>query len=122
MDKTITGMLEFVNLGTTDVAEIEASIAQLGRLRFRLVAINLLSWLKSQGRMGKMCPLELDERHAWCRDLVRLVGGKTFLADLVCVKGTSVVLLPGLTAGEVKDLLAYVDAEYRPRLMADPRR
>jgi hypothetical protein len=122
MNKTITNMLEFVNSGTTNMAEIEAAIAEIGKLQFRLVAISILSWLKSQKRMNKVLPLELDERHDWCRHVLRLVKDKAFLADLVNVKDTSILLLPGLTEEEVKKLLAFVDAEYRPRLMADPRR
>jgi hypothetical protein len=122
MNRTIVTIIEFMKAGKTGAKEIEAAIAEIGQLQFRLIAINILSWLKSQKRMGKLRALELNEDHDWCRDLLHLMKDRAFLADLVHVKGTSVLLLSELAKDEVTDLLAFVDTEYRPRLMADPRR
>jgi hypothetical protein len=122
MNKTIIGMLEFINSGTADVAEIKAAIGEIGHVQFRLIAINVLSWFKSQQRIGKLWPLELNEQHAWCRDLLHLIKEKAFLTDLIHINDTTVLLLPDLAEKEIRDLLAFVDAGYQPCLMAGPRR
>jgi len=117
MNPTIVAMTDFVKSGSVDAIELGSAIAEIGRMPFRLVAINTLSWLKSQRRMGKLWPLALNEAHEWCRNFRHLIEKHLLLVDLICIKGESIVFLPELDDMEVQKILDFVDANYQPRLM-----
>lgn len=118
MKETVKNLLDFVNSPKESPSvEVASALSEIGKLRLRLVAIKLLSWFKLQRRLGKVLPLDLDDRHEWCRDLVHLVKCHALLDDVITVQDRAVVLSSGLPAGEREKLLALVDAGYKPPLM-----
>ncbi len=122
-NQTVADLLRFVNAGASTATQISPAIAEIGRKQVRVVAIKLLSWMKSQHRIGKLWPLELLEKFEWCRNLLHLMQKQAFASDLIHATDTTVVFLPELNEDQVKTLLAFVDAGYQPQLMRKaPRR
>jgi hypothetical protein len=118
---TVQNLLDFVNSRAASPGpEVAGALAAIGKLRLRLVAIKLLSWLKLQRRVRKVLPLGMDDRHEWCRDLLDLVQRQALLNGVIAIESGAVVLSSGLRQDEREELLALVDAEYQPPLRTRP--
>ena len=118
MKEAVKNLLDFVSSPqAAPASDLANAISEVGKLRLRLVAIKLLSWLKLQRKLGKPLSLDLDDRHEWCRDLVTLVKSHGLLDDMITIQGGAVVLSSSLSADEREELLAFVDDGYQPRLM-----
>ena len=116
MNANITGMIEFVNLGTASTPAIGAALCEIGQSELRLVVIKVLAWIKSQKRIGKLWELELNEQYSWVQKLTFLVNEFAFLAGVVRIVDKRLILDPALNETELQEILAFVDANYQPRV------
>jgi hypothetical protein len=124
VNETIKYFVDFLNSresgpGPGRVSEARSAI---GSQRMRVVAIKLVSWLKDMRRLGKPLPLPLNTQFEWCRDLVQLINDKGLLRDVIDVREDGLMLSPDLSSQEREELLAFVDAGYKPKLFYTPRR
>jgi len=118
MNATVKDLLHFVNApAASPPLSVASAVSEIGKLRLRLGALKLLSWMKMQKRAGKVLPLELDERYEWCRDLISLVKSEAFLHGVIAIEAGAIVLSSGLSRDEQQELLALVDTEYKPPLL-----
>jgi hypothetical protein len=117
---SVDDLLGFVNANASTATQINLAIAEIGRRQVRVVAIKLLKWMKSQHRIGKLWPLELEEKHECCRNLLHLIQSQAFAADVIYTKDTTIVFRPELNENEVNAMLAVVDAGFQPPLMRMP--
>lgn len=115
----IKDLLEFIDSPDGMPSDnMAGAVSEFGKLRIRVVAIKILSWLKTQHKTSRLFPLDLNDRYEWCRDFVRLYSDKAFLPDILSIDKGAVVLSADLSTKERDDLLKYVDASYRPPLMS----
>jgi hypothetical protein len=118
METAIEIILAFVNSpGTPLPVELNTIHSQVGKLRLRLVAVKILAWLKLQRKLGKPLPLDLDDRHEWCRDLVYFVNSWPLLQSIIRIEGAAAILSSDLSVDAREKLLTLVDTRYQPRLI-----
>src|SRR5262245_36741556 len=68
-------------------ALLESIELELGKSNLRVVAIKLLSWIKSQARQQQPQPLDLNPAFPWCEWLRSLVQTNKHLSELFNVDG-----------------------------------
>jgi hypothetical protein len=124
INETIEYFVDFVNSRERGPGpgRLSEARSEIGSQRMRVVAIKLVSWLKGMRRLGKPLPLPLNTQFEWCHDLLQLINDKGLLRDVINVREDGLVLSPDLSSQEREELLAFVDAGYKPKLFYTPRR
>lgn len=111
-ESLIRAMAEYVIADETALSEAQA---QVGAQPLRLVCINMLSWLSSRSR----CPtMVANSKRFWgsaWQTLSTLLSVPGAFSDVFEFQGEAVVLNPGLTPEQIRELCKLVAEIYRPR-------
>ncbi|HWD26122.1 MAG TPA: hypothetical protein VG387_03085 [Rhizomicrobium sp.] len=114
----VEALVAFVNTGEAGAPSMVKLVGELGPRRARVACIKLLSWLKSQKRIGKLFPLRVDAQYPWAQDVRHIVEKGTSLKDLFISADGVVRFRENLEQRKIDDMLAFVDGAFQPPLMA----
>lgn len=79
-----------------------------------VVAIEILSWLKRQKKLGHEKELELDAHHTWCQQLPTLLQTDLSLGRLFEIVDSRLRFKPGIDRTDRVSIRELVDSEYLP--------
>lgn len=90
---------------------------QIGRKRLRVVAINILAWLKSQNRLRTKRPLDLNMAYPWCTDLIAYLAPDVHLVSIFVISENTFDFREDVDENSRNAIRAMVDRDFRPPLM-----
>lgn len=109
-------LVTYVDTGQVASTSMRDAEVLIGSDRLRVVSIKLLSWMKSQHRMGKLRRLQLEKEHAWCEDLRQLMGSTAMLDNVLEIQDHSLDFAAALADESRAELCAAADQSYSPPL------
>ena len=111
----IDDLLDFVETGAA-CGWLAAVEQQIGHLRLRVIAIKILSRLKSQHRFPKIRPLELNLSYPWCADLQDHLMGQPKFAALFVVSEGAMDFHGSISDDVRREIRARANERYNPPL------
>jgi hypothetical protein len=115
--EVVNSLVGFVIDDCIQSAILDEARSSIGARNFRIVAIKLLGWLKSQARLGKQYPLKVNCRYRWCQDLTILITEHGFLGELVELSDETLIWRVDVSEPTRRQVCSFVDREYNPPLM-----
>ncbi|QDU01063.1 hypothetical protein V6x_07410 [Gimesia chilikensis] len=105
----------FLNRGEAGVM-LKPLEEKLGRLNLRAAIIDLFKWMRTRHRFKNNRPLVLETEYPRTAFLRQLVSEVEPLAAVLDVNEKQIQFSEHVSEKERLEILAYVDAEFRPRL------
>ena len=115
MDQGVVCLMAFIKTRQVTSPLVESLVAAFGEQRTTVISIQLLSWLKSQKRIGKTYPLTIYSHVGWAQDAWSMIETHKVLDGLVQRNGNKLEWLPGLDPAVIDDVTGFVDREYIQR-------
>ncbi len=114
--QVIRDLLAYVNDGRVGES-LAATQESIGPTGLRVVAIKVLSWLKSQNRLPTKRPLKINMEYPWCANLATLLATNTDIAVIFVLCEDAFDFRAEIAEGTRREILACVDAHYQPPLI-----
>ncbi len=116
MNNLIIQLADFVETGQIDEVLVSAHSA-LARRDLRVIAVNILTWLKVESKNKSQRPLQLNLEYTWCKNLVRLVQQDSDFSQIFVVENNELRFANNINPIERRNIQDYANEHYKPRLM-----
>jgi hypothetical protein len=113
--QTIRELLDFVNAGRTN-GIVSDMLKTVSETELRVIAFNLLGWLKFQARWRNCRPLELNTAYSWCKNLQLLLDNSETIGQVFTISEDRVDFRSEIDEETRNMMRAAVDRGYGPTI------
>lgn len=115
--EVIRSLIEYVAKPGSDTPLLQNDIDVIGDQRFRILAINLLGWIKRRLDKSEPGPKKLNPDFTWCQNLIDVLDQQGEVARVFEVRDGHLRFASCLPESEAKQIIADVDLRYSLTVM-----
>lgn len=115
MTSIVHDLVGFVESGNTPPS-LSQNNNTIGSRSLRVVAINLLGWLKSRAKFPNERPLTLRSDFEWCANLRTLMSSSPELSAMFQIDGDAFNFSSAVPQAQQREIEQFVNQNYRPPL------
>lgn len=99
---------------TDTLAKIEVDT---GQRMLRLISLNIIEWLKLEGKIGKAKHLKLNQSYPWCRQLEKLVDEESEFSAVFTITNGELSFNDSISDNDKNEARLYCVENHTPTRM-----
>ena len=116
MNHVIMELVQYV-VDDRSSALVDLMETSVGRSNARLIAINIIGWLRRRREYKHRKPLDLDYSITWCMKLRDLCERESPFGGMFTIQGNSMNFSSAIPAAEQRDIEEFAWNNYEPTIM-----